>query len=58
MSILIKNGRVITGEQDYYADVYINKDKITTIGNELKIDADKVINAKNKYVIPGVVPWT
>ena len=55
MSILIKNGRVITAEQDYYADVYISKDKITTIGNELKIDADKVIDAKNKYVIPGGV---
>src|SRR4030066_2437679 len=55
MSILIKNGRVITAEQDYYADIYISKDKITTIGNELKIDADKVIDAKNKYVIPGGV---
>jgi dihydropyrimidinase len=55
MSVLIKNGRVITAEQDYYADVYIGKDKITTIGNELKIDADKIIDAKNKYVIPGGV---
>lgn len=55
MSILIKNGRVITAEQDYHADVYISKDKITTIGNELKIDADKIIDAKNKFVIPGGV---
>jgi dihydropyrimidinase len=53
MSILIKNGRIITAEQDYNADVYIQNDKITTIGQELNIQADKVINAKNKYVIPG-----
>jgi len=55
MSILIKNGRIITAEQDYHADVYIENDKITTIGRELNIQADKVINAKNKYVIPGGV---
>ncbi len=55
MSILIKNGRIITAEQDYLADIYIENDKITTIGNELKIQADKVINAKNKFVIPGGV---
>ncbi len=55
MSILIKNGRIITAEQDYHADVYIENNKITTIGRELNIQADKVISAKNKYVIPGGV---
>ena len=55
MSILIKNGRIITAEQDYHADVYIENDKITTIGRELNIQADKFINAKNKYIIPGGV---
>lgn len=55
MSTLIKNGRIITAEQNYIADIYIEKDKITTIGNQLKIDADKTIDAKDKYVIPGGV---
>ena len=53
MSLLIKNGRIITAEQDYTADIYIEKDKITTIGLSLNIQADKIIDAKGKYVIPG-----
>jgi dihydropyrimidinase len=55
MSTLIKNGRIITAEQDYSADIYIEKDKITTIGSNLKIEADNVYDAKGKYVIPGGV---
>src|SRR3972149_8173466 len=53
MSLLIKNGRIITAEQDYIGDVYIEKEKITTIGLSLNLFADKVIDAKGKYVIPG-----
>ncbi len=53
MSTLIKNGRIITAEQDYSADIFIEKDKITLIGTGLKNNADKVIDAKGKYVIPG-----
>ncbi|MBI3006102.1 MAG: amidohydrolase family protein [Ignavibacteriales bacterium] len=53
MSILIKNGRVITAEQDYVGDVYIEKDKVTTIGASLSVSADKTIDARGKYVIPG-----
>ncbi len=46
MSTLIKNGRIITAEQDYSADIFIDKDKITLIGENLNNDADKVIDAK------------
>jgi len=53
MSTLIKNGRIITAEQDYVADIFIEKEKISTIGTDLKIVADKTIDAKGKYVIPG-----
>ena len=53
MSTLIKNGRIITAEQDYVADIFIEKEKITTIGSDLKYEADTVIDAKSKYVIPG-----
>jgi len=53
MSILIKNGRIITAEQDYIADIYIEKEKVTLIGENLKNDVDKVFDAKGKYVIPG-----
>ena len=53
MSILIKNGRIITAEQDYKADVYIERDKITAIGSNLPMQPDNVIDANGKYVIPG-----
>jgi dihydropyrimidinase len=53
MSTLIKNGRIITAEQDYTADIYIEREKITTIGSSLQTQADRVIDAAGKYVIPG-----
>ncbi|MEK6570594.1 MAG: amidohydrolase family protein, partial [Bacteroidota bacterium] len=53
MSTLIKNGRIITAEQDYIADIYVERDRITTIGASLSIQADRIIDATGKYVIPG-----
>ncbi len=53
MSILIKNGRVVTAESDYIADVYIKGEKIHAIGKDLKIKARKVIDATGKLIIPG-----
>jgi len=55
MSTLIKNGRVITADQDYNADIYIERDIVTTIGASLDMPADNTIDAKGKYVIPGGV---
>lgn len=53
MSVLIKNGRIVTAVDDYYADVYIEGETIAQIGKNLSMGADKVIDAKNKLVIPG-----
>lgn len=53
MSILIKNGRVITASEDYTADIFIEDEKITAIGKNLNVNADEVINAKGKLVFPG-----
>lgn len=53
MSTLIKNGRIITAEQDYVADIYIERDTITAIGTNLPMKADTTIDATGKYVIPG-----
>ena len=53
MSILIKNGRIVTAVDDYVADVFIEGEKITLIGKDLKVQADKVIDATNRLVIPG-----
>lgn len=53
MSILIKGGRVVTAADDYVADVYIEGEKVHTIGKDLKVQADEVIDATGKLVIPG-----
>ena len=55
MSILIKGGRVITAADDYVADVYVEDERISLIGESLDQPADKVIDASGKYVLPGGV---
>lgn len=53
MSLLIKNGRVVTAVDDYHADIFIENDTISLIGKNLNVPADKVIDATNRLVIPG-----
>ncbi len=53
MSILIKNGRVVTAESDFVADVYVEGEKIVAIGKDLSYSADKTIDATNKLIFPG-----
>jgi dihydropyrimidinase len=55
MSTLIKNGRIITAIDDYIADIFINGEKIETIGSKLAVKADKTIDATGKLVIPGAI---
>ena len=53
MSILIKNGRVVTSESDYIADIYTEGEQILAIGKNLPYKADKVIDATDKLIFPG-----
>jgi dihydropyrimidinase len=55
MSVLIQNGRIITAADDYVADVFIDGERISLIGESLDVAADKVIDATGKYVLPGFV---
>ena len=55
MSVLIKNGRVVTAAEDYIADIYIENDKILAIGKNLSHKAQREIDATGKLVIPGGV---
>src|SRR5216110_2133838 len=55
MSVLIKGGRVITAADDYVADIYVEDETVTLIGESLDQPADKVIDASGKYVLPGCV---
>jgi dihydropyrimidinase len=53
--VLIRNGRVVTAADDYVADLYVEDETITLIGESLDVAADKVIDAAGKYVLPGCV---
>ncbi len=53
MSVLIKNGRIVTAVDDYHADVFIEGEQVTLIGKDLKVEADEVIDATDRLVIPG-----
>jgi dihydropyrimidinase len=52
-STLIRNGRIVTAVDDYYADVYIEGEVIAQIGRDLDVHADTIIDAAGKLVIPG-----
>lgn len=52
---LIKHGRIITATDDYIADVFVDGDKIKMIGTNLPMQADRIIDATGKYLIPGGV---
>ena len=53
MSLLIKNGHIITAVDDYTADIYIADQTITVIGEQLDMQADRTLDAAGRYVIPG-----
>jgi dihydropyrimidinase len=53
MTTLIKNGRIVTAVDDYHADILIDGGTIVTIGRSIEAEADRVIDAKGRLVIPG-----
>src|SRR4051795_1591586 len=55
MSVLIKGGRIVTASDDYVGDIYAENGTVTTIGRSLDVEADRVIDATGKYVIPGAI---
>ena len=55
MSLLIKNGRIITAVDDYHGDIFIDAERVAVIGKDLSIEADQLIDATGKYVFPGGV---
>jgi dihydropyrimidinase len=53
MKVLIKNGNVVTAVDNYNADILIEDDKVAVIGRRLDMEAETVIDASGKLVIPG-----
>jgi dihydropyrimidinase len=55
MSVLIKGGRIVTAADDYVGDIFVEDGKVSLIGASLDVEADRVIDAGGKYVIPGAI---
>ena len=57
MSILIKNVQIVdgTGSDPYKADVFVDKNIISAIGNLKNKGADKVIDGLGNYLTPGFI---
>lgn len=55
MDLLIKGGTVVTAKESFIADVAVKDGKIVEIGKDLPVEAEKVVDAKGKLVIPGAL---
>ena len=53
MSVLIKNGNIITATDNYVADIFIDGETVSAIGKNLNVKADTEIDASGKLVFPG-----
>jgi dihydropyrimidinase len=53
MRTLIKNGTIITAVDQYRGEVLVQDREIELIGTSLDLQADKVIDAAGKFVLPG-----
>ena len=57
MTLLIKNGRVIdpATRTDKQMDILVEDDRIAKRAEKIDTKADKTINAKGCYVMPGFI---
>ena len=64
MTLLIKNGRIVTANDDYVADILCEGEVITRIAPHIaphieadstEIEASEIIDATDKYIFPGFI---
>jgi dihydropyrimidinase len=53
VSVLITNGTIVTATDLYTGDVFVEGERISTIGTSLTMRADRIIDASGKLVLPG-----
>lgn len=53
MKTVIRNGRIVTAVDDYHADILIEDGKVAMIARSIDFEADRIIDAKGRLVIPG-----
>lgn len=55
MDLIIKNGTIVSPTATFKADVCVNNGKIVAITEDAGTDADKVVDASGKMVLPGAI---
>ncbi len=55
MLTLIKNATLVNEGKTYQSDVLIEHQKIKKISQGIAVDAEKIIDAKGLYLLPGVI---
>lgn len=55
MTTLIKNGTIITATETYKADILVKNGIISEIGREISKIASEIVDAADKWVLPGAV---
>lgn len=55
MSVLIKNGTIVTSEGEFQGDIYVEGESIKAIGKDVEYQADETVDATGKYILPGGV---
>jgi dihydropyrimidinase len=55
MTTLIKNGTIITATESYKADLLVKNGIVSEIGREISKIASEIIDAADKWVLPGAV---
>ena len=53
MTLLIRNGEIVTATDRYVADVLVDGETIAAIGRDMKVQADRTIDATGLFVMPG-----
>ena len=55
MDLIIKNGTIVTAKESFMGDIAVDHGEIVCIGKNLSIEADKVVDATGKLVLPGAI---
>ncbi|MDP7079748.1 MAG: dihydropyrimidinase [Candidatus Undinarchaeales archaeon] len=53
MDLIIKNGTIVTESDTFKGDIGISDGKITVIADSISEDAERIIDASGKYILPG-----
>lgn len=55
MSVLIRGGKIVTANDEYQADIFVDGETVSVIGRDLPMVASEVIDASGCMVFPGGV---